>query len=306
MTTRDELNTYTSERALGERRASDGGFYIPYRLPKLSLEELRDLREMAPGDCIHFIVRRFLRISESVLDPGSIPVRCIPCGNRVVICETFPKWSGSFSGYMNEIAKITRLGCFERSPWLDISFRIGAIAAALFKYPGSYLGVEEGCIDIAIVSGDLFGPVSVYLAREMGLPVGDILCCCNENSGFWELLHHGEIRTDQIAVCTGFPEADVAVPDGLECLLALCCGRDEVDRYLRSLRAGRPYRPGEEASERLRSLFRATVVTAPGHICGAYIAHGIPVKPATALTLAGLLNLRATKGAYRPALVISE
>ena len=306
MTTRDELTTYTSERALEERRASDGGFYVPYRLPKLSLEELQDLRKMDPGDCIRFIVRRFLRISESAFDLGSVPVRCIPCGNRIVICDTFPEGIGSFSGYMNEIAKVMRLRSCERSPWLDISFRVGALAAALMEYPRSYLGPDEERVDIAVVSGDLFGTVSIYLAREMGLPVGDILCCCNENSGFWELLHHGEIRTDKIAVCTGFLEADVAVPDGLECLLALCCGRDEVDRYLRSLRVGRPYRPGEEASERLRSMFRATVVTAPGRMCGAYITHGIPVKPATALALAGLLNLRATKGAYRPALVISE
>ena len=191
-------------------------------------------------------------------------------------------------------------GCTD-AVWLRMSIRIGTMASAVLDAVSG-----KGKADLSVVAGDMFDPMSAYLVREMGFPVGEILCCCNENCGFWELLHHGELRTDRCAVLTGIPAADIAVPDGLECVIALCCGRDEVKNYLEAVRAGRPYVPGAEELALLRSLFRSAVVTRSGRIRGPYLAPGVPADPCTALALAGLMDYRAGHGLVRPGLVIPQ
>ena len=283
-----------------ERRAADGGFYLPYRVPKLSHEELRGLQGMTSAERVLFVARRFLRLPEKLFDADGAIIRVSALSSRTAVCEIFPQKSGSFRGFADEIAKRVCPDGLGDALWLALSIRIGAVAAAVAEYR------PNTCVDISMVSGDLFGPMCAYLAREIGLPVGDILCCCNENSGFWELLHHGELRTDQTAARSVVPEADVAVPDGLECLIALCCGREEVVRYLDAVRSGKTYVPGEEGLDRLRASFRATVVTGPGLLRGAYIPCGAPVKACTALALTGLLDYRAATGSGRSALVIAE
>ena len=282
---------------MGERRAPDVGFYIPYRIPKLSAEELRAMRRMGSFERVLLVARRFLRLPD--MDPISLRLDLL--GNGIAVCEMFQRENGSFRGYIRSLARQMGL-CSDTEPgWLEIGIRIGVIASATVD-----LASTKGSVDLSMVSGDLFGPLSAYLAREMGFPVGDILCCCNTNSGFWELLHHGQFRTDQISARTGIPEADIAVPDGLECLIALCCGREEAVRYVEALRSGKPYVPGGEGSDRLRSAFRSTVVTGSGILRGGYITRGSPVKAGTALALAGLLDHRARTCSCSPALVIAE
>jgi len=289
-----------------EHRAADGGFYLPYRIPKLSTEDLRSLRGMTPCERVLSVTRRFLRMPDRILEADGMPVRMNVLADRMAVCEIFPAGSGSFRGYTDEVSRNLFPDGSGTAPWLAVSIRIGAIAAAVIGYQHRNRICTDSRVDISMVSGDLFGPMSAYLAREMGIPVGDILCCCNENSGFWEFLHHGEFRTDHIAVMSGIPEADLAVPDGLECLIALCCGREEAVRYLDAVRAGKTYVPGEECLDRLKSEFHATVVTRSGLMRGGYISRGVPVKAGTAMALAGLLDHRSGKCLGRPALIIAE
>ena len=89
VTTRDELTTYTSERAMRERRAPDGGLYIPYRVPRLSAEDLSALRQMEFFDRVLMIARRFLRLSDRLLDRAVRAVRLYDLGNRITVCQTF-------------------------------------------------------------------------------------------------------------------------------------------------------------------------------------------------------------------------
>ena len=74
-------------------------------------------------------------------------------------------------------------------------------------------------IDIAVPSGNLSQLMAAWYARKMGLPVGTIVCCCNENNGLWKLLHKGELRTDLLAQHTHTPDCDETVPADLERLI---------------------------------------------------------------------------------------
>ena len=256
---------------------------------------------MTPCDRVLSVARRFLRLPDGAFGAVDEYVRLRRVGSKISVCEIFPGCGSSLHEYTSRITR--RLGCDDTSDpvWLALSIRIGAIVSAVID-----MARANERLDISMVFGDAFAPVSAYLVREMGLPVGNILCCCNENSGFWELLHHGAFRTDRIALRSDIPEADVAVPDGLESLIALCCGREEVMRYIDAVRGGALYVPTEEAFLRLRSVFRAAVVTGDGLLRGAHMHLGVPVGRGTALALAGLLYYRARNGMGRPTLIIAE
>ena len=52
VTTRDNRETYTANRALTESRGPDGGFYVPFRMPVFSEEEIRSLGDKSFGQCV--------------------------------------------------------------------------------------------------------------------------------------------------------------------------------------------------------------------------------------------------------------
>ena len=49
LTTRDKFDTHTAYRALREDRAPNGGFYLPFRMPVFSAEELAQLKNKSFG-----------------------------------------------------------------------------------------------------------------------------------------------------------------------------------------------------------------------------------------------------------------
>ena len=89
-----------------------------------------------------------------------------------------------------------------------------------------------------MVSGDFSAPISAVYARQWGAPIGEILCCCNENNEIWNLLSHGQLRTDGVSIPTILPSADVVVPSELERLVYEAGGCEEVERYLDACRRG--------------------------------------------------------------------
>ncbi len=96
-------------------------------------------------------------------------------------------------------------------------------------------------------------------------------------SGLWELLSHGQFHTDALAVTTTVPEADIAVPVGLERLVAGCGGSREVERYLDDCRLGQTYAPPETVLEAMRQGLYVSVVSSQrleSVIPGAKQTHG--------------------------------
>ena len=154
-----------------------------------------------------------------------------------------------------------------------------------------------------------------YLARELadyarawGLPIGNIVCCCNENSGLWELLRHGQLRTDTASVPTILPEADVAVPENLERLVYEAGGTDEVERYLASCRRGGTYAPSETVLAKMNRGLSVSVVSSSRisqTISSVYRTHRYVLSPGSALSYAGLMDYRAKAGQARNALILA-
>lgn len=139
--------------------------------------------------------------------------------------------------------------------------------------------------------------------------MGTIVCCCNENSELWDLLCHGQMRTDTVSTPTCVPEADVALPENLERLIYEAGGTDEVERYLAVCRRGGVYAPSDTVLAKLRRGLTVSVVSSGRigqTIPAACRTHNYVFAPGGALAYAGLMDFRAKTGQIRNAVVLAE
>lgn len=309
ITTRDNQEIYTAQRTLRENRGKEGGFYLPFRFPLLSKEECSRLLEKPFNACVAEVLNRLLNTQLTGWDVdfciGRYPVRLERVGHRIFLAESWhnPEWK-----YARLEKNLSAQFCdLQSSPtnWGKIAIRI----ALLFGIYGEIRrsGVETA--DISFVSGDFSGPISARYARKWGLPVGNIICCCNENSTLWDLICHGQMRTDVLAVETCIPEADVTLPDNLERLIYECGGTEEVRRYLTACRAGTMYCPTDGILPKLRNGMYVSVVSShrlETTIPNVYKSHQYLMEHNTALAYAGLQDYRARTGEMRTAVVMAD
>lgn len=309
VTTRNNSDPYTAYRAMHELRGPDGGFFLPFRHPKFSEEELDALAQKPFGQRIADVLNRLFNTRLTGWDVdfccGRAPVRLTPLRHKILITEAWHTTSGTFHHMIKALA--TRLTGNDESvsDWMEIAIR----AAVFFGIFGElkHYGIEQ--VDISVVSGDFTLPVSAWYARRWGLPIGRILCCCNENNAVWELFCHGQMRTDAISIPTIVPEADVALPVGLERLIYESGGICETQRYLDCCRHGKNYYSGDSVMSKLRSGMYVSVVSShrlESTIPSVYRTHGYLLTPCLALAYAGLLDYRAKTGEIGPILVWGE
>lgn len=309
VTTRNNRDAYTSNRALCELRAPDGGFYLPFRHPKFTQEEISALSGKSFGQSVADVLNCLFNIHLTgwEIDSccGRAPVRLSDLRHRIIIAEGWHNPANTFARITESVSARLRRQTGDISDWVNIAVR----AAVLFGIFGELKrnGIDHA--DISVVSGDFTLPISAWYARHWGLPIGNIVCCCNENNALWELLSHGQMRTDAVSIPTVISEADVSVPINLERLIYEAGGIEETARYLSSCRRGASYYPGDSVLSKLRKGMYASVVSSSrleSTIPSVYRTHGYLMTPATALAYAGLLDYRARTGETGPVIIWAE
>jgi len=316
VTTRNSNEFYTEQRALCEQRGPDGGLFVPCGMIRFSDEELLELSNLSVCACMARLLNRQLRSKisgeELCCAIGKQPVRMKSMGNRILIAECFRGPYEDFSRMMLSIGRlITHKGedLSVISPVLEICARV----SVLFGFYGELIrrGYDplKASFDIALVSGNFYGPLSAWIAREMGLPIDTIVFCCNENNALWNLFARGELRTDRKCVNTFFPEADVVIPDGLESYIRLTCGSAETSRYLDCIRTGRAYCPEQDDLQKMQKGMHCSVVSSSGiinTIPKVLTTGSILLSAGGALAYAGLMNYRAITKDMKYSIVLSE
>lgn len=308
-TTRNDLDSFTANWTLKTDRSPDGGFYVPFHAPVFSEEQLTSLKEQSLNQCIAQVLNYLLNTNISSWDVdfcvGRNPVRLQSVGHRTMIAESWhnPGWD---SAYMTDrlYSCLTTDGN-GASDWFKIALRIGILAGICGQMQRS--GID--CVDIAVASGDFSVPMSAWYARQWGLPIGNIVCCCNENNSLWDLICQGQMRTDTLSVPTWIPDADISVPPDLERLIYACGGTEENVRYVDACRCGGMYCPEDSVLKKLRRGFYVSVVSSQRGketISSVYRAHGYVPAPASALAYAGLQDYRVKTGSTRYAIVLAD
>lgn len=309
VTTRNNRDAFTAQRALKENRSPDGGLYLPFQTPKFSAADIDAMAEKPFNQCVADILNLLFNTKLTSWDidfcVGRYPVRLEPLGHRIVIGESWhnPDWN-----YDRMVTSLNSYLCKETgvpSDWVKIAVRI----AVLFGVFGELIRSGIDTADVSMVSGDFSAPISAWYARQWGLPICNIICCCNENNNLWDLICHGHLRTDGVSISTAVPAADVSLPTDLERLLYECGGVAEVNRYLEICRRGGMYVPCDYALPKLRKGMYVSVVSSKrieATIPGVYQTHSYLLSPSSALAYAGLQDYRAHTGEVRHAVVLAE
>lgn len=314
VTTRSNAEVYTANRALRESRAPDGGLYIPFRMPEYSREEVLALSEKPFSQRMAELLNRMLRSHLTGWDIdfsiGRFPVRLESMSHRIVIAECWhdPGWmlewiicrlSGLLAGSQDA-------GTGE---WPEIAVRI----AVLFGIFGELLKGGDASfnapVDVAVPSGELSSAVAAVYARSWGLPIANVVICCNENASLWDLYSRGEMKTGAVAVKTTTPLCDRVIPRNLERLICAAGGQREVARFRSVWEQGRIYAPNDGVLTPLRQGVYVSVVSEKrmlSAIPNLYRISGYIAGPYTALCHSGLQDYRARTGESRPAVVFSQ
>ena len=314
VTTRNHLDTYTAQRALSLISGPEGGLFIPHRIPTVSWEELQTMSEQTMNQRLAGIVNLLFgtRLSSWDMDftIGRHAVRMADVGQRIYLGESWHNAKWEFQQMVRSLSARVRVGTDEpEGPWMEIGVRIAVLFGVFGELIRQGIASPGSPVDVAVTSGNFSAPMSAWYARAMGLPMGNIICCCNENGGIWDLFHHGELRTDVVCTPTRTPEADVTVPAMLEMLISETCGPLEVERYLSVLHRGGMYCPEAGQLRAMRKGVQVSVVSGRrmmSTIPSVYGTGSYLLSPYTALAYAGLLDYRAQTGESRPGLVLAE
>ena len=313
VTTRDKTDAFTAPRTLSADRGPAGGLFVPFRMPKLTPEEVLSMSENTFGQNIADILNLFFSAGLTGWDVdfcvGRSPVKQVSMNYRIWVAEMWHNQNWNFRWLEEHLLNRIRGKQGSVTNWGNIAVRIAVLFGIFAEHIKRGTVDFQRPMDVAVMSGDFSGPMAVWYAREMGLPIGVIVCSCNENGGPWDLLHHGQIHTDAVAASTGIPEADFGLPPDLERLVYGTLGFEENQRYCEICRKGRLYVPAEEDADRLRGGLYAAVVSRKrmdGIIRNVSKSAGYYLDPAGAFAYGGLQDYRAKTGETRPALILSE
>lgn len=313
VTTRNEHDAYTTHRAIHSLKGTDGGDFLPFRMPALTQEEIAALKDVSFGQCVADMLNRFFSCGLTGWDvdfmAGRHAVKMKTLPHRVMVAELWHNVDGSYDRL--ESALTSRITGTNDAPnsWVRIAIRIAVLT-------GIYgMMLREGHItnsqvfDIAVPTGDFALPMAVWYVRSMGIPVANIICCCNDNSAVWDLLRHGEMKTVTMVKHTATPLVDEAVPAQLERLISAALGAKEACRYQEVWDAGKVYTPPVGTLETLRKGMQAAVVSdmrIRSDIPNVYRTGGYLMGPYTALAYGGLMDYRSVSGLSRPALLLAD
>lgn len=314
-TTRSDHDTFTAERALKEFCAPDGGLYVPMRQMRLETDELTSLLDQSVCGIIASLMNRFFSCKLTQLDVefclGKDIVQLHSMSHRIIMAEAWHNSEGEFARIQRILTE--RIAIDKRytpvGEWMQVASRIALLFCAYSQMLRQGQIDDHTKPDIAVLSGTFAGPMAAWYARQMGLPIGNIICCCNENGAAWDLLQRGEMKTDLMPRKTSTPRCDVGRPDGLERLIRGTLGLSEAHRYAFTCGEGGVYDLKPDQHELLRQGMYASVTSdkrLPSVIANVYTTNGYILCPYSALVYSGLIDYRATTGNNGPALMICE
>ena len=144
------------------------------------------------------------------------------------------------------------------------SINIGRLAPQVAYYFKSYRDlVRNGEIKFGdkvnyIVPTGNFGDILAgYFAKEMGLPVGKLVCASNENNVLTDFFDKGIYDRNRDFHITKSPSMDILISSNLERLLYFVCGTEKCAKYMNDLKEFGKYTLEKSELEKIRELFDA-------------------------------------------------
>ena len=118
--------------------------------------------------------------------------------------------------------------------------------------------VTEGePVNFCVPTGNFGTILSAFYAKEMGLPIGRLLCASNRNNVLTDFIATGKYDRNRPFYNTVSPSMDILISSNLERLLYLLSGGDDklVAGYMKELSDTGCYQVSEEMRKKIQSVF---------------------------------------------------
>ncbi len=313
VSTRNAFDAYTVSHAIRDAYAPDGGRYLPFRLPQWDAKTLEELTKASFGQCVADVLNTFFSGNLSGWDVefaiGRHAVKTVPLRGRMVIGELWHNLEHSFDHLEQTLAQRVSGKDTKADGWVRVAIRIAVLTGVWAQLVRKETTDIQKKIDISLVSGDFSMVMAAWYLRKMGLPFGDIICSCNDNSGVWDLLCQGELYTGAATENTATPLADTALPQELERLICSALSPAEAKRFAGICQEGGMYEPRPGMLNTLREGMTAAVIgdeRLKGTIGSAFRTNGYIMGPYTALSYAGVMDHRSNTTERRLTLLLAE
>ena len=164
-------------------------------------------------------------------------------------------------------------------------------------------------LDFVVPTGNFGNILACWYAKNMGLPVGKLICASNQNNVLADFFAHGIYDRNRTFYTTISPSMDILVSSNLERLLYSVCGNDaEVAEYMSQLSKNGRY----EVSDNIKSVISEHFV---GGYCSdedtkksindVYTQYGYLMDTHTAVAYKKLKDYRAEEKSTAPTVVVS-
>ncbi len=144
------------------------------------------------------------------------------------------------------------------------SINIGRLVPQIVYYVYSYVNllkdkkVGEGeSINIVVPTGNFGNILAAFYAKNMGIPVGKLICASNENKVLTDFINTGIYDRRRKFSVTNSPSMDILISSNLERFLCEISGKDSclIKNLMAELKEKGKYEITEEMKKRLDILY---------------------------------------------------
>ena len=196
------------------------------------------------------------------------------------------------------------------------SINVGRLVPQVVYYFSAYVQlVERGAItlgdevEFCVPTGNFGDILAGWYAKEMGLPVGKLICASNANNVLTDFIRTGTYNKNRPFHTTASPSMDILVSSNLERLLYALCGSDaEVAGYMQQLREQGSYTVSDALKAKIQEVFAGGFcndIQTREKIGHAWRDHRYLIDTHTAVAYHVLDDYRRETGDTTPSVVVS-
>lgn len=294
---RNKSESFTAFRVLAENPVSGKGVIVPFRLRKMTDEQIQNICSGSFYDAVAQMLNHLFNLHlegwDLELNAGRNATAIYQMNPRIHVSELWHNPADTYA--FLEKALYKKLGqTGDNMPlWASVGIRI----AVLFGIYAQLNGQGFEFLDVVGVSNDSTTYLAPFYAKLLGLPIRNIIIGCDEESGLWELIHKGQLPAFSTAA------------DAVEMMIFSVLGEEEVARFWEQHGQKRPYILDEEQicvfSE---GLFAAVIGDSrlDSVIENVYRTNAYRMSRQTAVAYSAVQDYRAKTGDCRDVLIFAD
>lgn len=236
-------------------------------------------------------------------------------GTNVAVCAVNGNFDDAQTGVKNIFASFRN----RELPFVlssANSINIGRLAPQVMYYFRCYADMVKKCeialgdkVTFAVPTGNFGDILAGYIAKQLGLPVGKLICASNANNVLTDFINTGVYDCRRELLKTQSPSMDILVSSNLERMLYMLCEDcDLVAQLMEQLAAEGVYTLPESLKEKMQGEFFAGWCSddmAGEVIKDVWNSHSYLCDPHTAVGWAVALQYREKTGDVTPLAVLS-